>query len=242
MTRTTIKLGLFERVLLFFGFLIVTGGMIGVYAWLSSLHGPKPIATKPPRKEPAVVKSLPKLEPKPIVVEAPKVRAEVKTPATKPAEVVAKAPVVEVRPEPVAIAPVAPAKPQAAGPKPYTVPLISAKVLQSVGDAKDDQPYRYHVKIDPAEIEMLRALLTQAARQNNYQLDEFDHVAAEPKAGALPWWQPRRLIDVNVIALSPKSDSAAKVWTAVSNKTGDVLVYSVKPIDFSRHAEARTGE
>lgn len=239
MPRSTIKLGLFERVLLFFGFMIVTGGMIGTIAWLSSLQGPKPIAVDRPVAKPAgPVKALPKLEPKPLAVETPKPVAVV-TPTTKPAETVVKvepAKVVEV-----AVAP-APAKPQAAGPRPYALPLISAKVITSVGDANDDQPYRYHVKIDPAEIELLRALLTQAARQNNYQVDEFDHIAAEPKAGELSWWQPQRLIDVNVIALSPESDSTAKIWAAVSAKTGDVLVYSIKPMDFTRHAEARTGE
>lgn len=249
MTKPPIKLGLLERVVLFFAFLIMTGGVIGVIAFLSNLHRPKPVAVSPPRPatRPAVVKAEPKLTPKPLVIELPKVIAEAPAPTTMPAETVAVAP----PPAPAPVEAPAPAPqvevaeapmPRPVGPRPYALPLISAKVIQAVGDADNEEPYRYHVKIDPAEIELLRAFLNRAARQYNYQLDEFDHVAAEPAVGDLPWWQPKRLIDVNVIALSPPSDPVAKIWTAVSAKTGDVLVYSVKPLDFSRHAEARTGD
>ena len=127
--------------------------------------------------------------------------------------------------------------------KPYSIPLISAKLVASAGDASDDQPYFYQLKIDPAEIELLRAMLTEAGKHDHLQPDEYDHLAAEPAGAAdLSWWQPMKLDDVSVLSLTPKTDPRTKLWSAISIKTGDVLVYSVKPIDFSRHAVARLAD
>jgi hypothetical protein len=248
MTRNTIELGLFERVLLFCGFVIVTGGVIGLYTWVQSLHEPKGITfvNTPPTTRPEPPKPLP-MKPKPLISEATgQVVIEMTPPAeptTKPVQVVvAPPPVIEApRPEPTPVLDVKPAaKPLPPGVKPYAIPLISAKVLQSAGDAAEELPYRYHVKLDPAELELFRAMIARAGMHDGLELSQFDHLTAEPAAADLPWWQPEKLSDVMVIALAPQSDSHAKIWTALSNRTGDAMVYSVKPIDFTRHTEART--
>ena len=254
MIKSNIKLGLFERVLLFSGFVIIVGVLIGAYAWIDSLHAPKSIAIGSPTTKPVAARPLP-VEPKSMVLDVrPPLVIHPPQPATRPSEIVVMKPAeveikIEPPPAPVAakpeevieIKPVLLAKPTSTV-KPYAVPLISAKVIESIGDASDDMPYRYHVKIDPAEIELLRAMLAQAGRHDGLQADEFDHVAAEPAATDLPWWKPAKLVDVSVMALAPKTDSTAKLWSAISNKTGDVLVYSVKPVDFTRHAEARSSD
>jgi hypothetical protein len=251
MKTKSVKLGRVEKAVMFCGFVLVTGSVIGLYSLVSSLHddGPASVALAKPATRPATPKAA-VIEPKPMALETPlrpPLEVNLPKPATRPVQVVVKA---EPKPEPEkpVVALVAPppnlltAKP-APDVKPYVVPLISAQLVASAGDASDDQPYFYHLKIDPAEIELLRAMLTQAGKHDQLQPDEYDHLAAEPAGTSdLAWWQPTKLDDVSVLSLTPKTDPRTKLWSAISGKTGDVLVYSVKPIDFSRHAVARSSD
>jgi hypothetical protein len=228
--------------------------VIGLYAVVSSLHddaAPVALVKAMPTTRPATPK-VAVIAPKPMALEValrPPLEVNPPKPATRPVQVVVKPEAIESKKlEAVAVAPVVvpenllTAKP-APDVKPYVVPLISAKLVASAGDASDDQPYFYHLKIDPAEIELLRAMLTQAGKHDQLQPDEYDHLAAEPAGAAdLAWWQPAKLDDVAVLSLTPKTDPRTKLWSAISAKTGDVLVYSIKPIDFSRHAVARSSD
>lgn len=237
-------LGKIERIVLFCGFLVILAGLVGV-AYLVTGQSPRTAAAMEPSAAftPAAAPTTalpPQIvfasdEPEPFngddwswqawpsssrkseidqsEIQSPVLGADVKQ----------------------ALAATAPPRPtNETSPIPsYAMNVPEGRVIHMYTGEGSDTSCWYELKLDPPQLDALRASAIKLAQTKGMEIDELDHLAElPPKADeAMRWWRPGDITDVNLLNLAGTQED--RMWIAMSRRTGRVFIFASRPVGFS---------
>ncbi len=231
-------LGKLEKVVLFCGFLVMLAGLVGGAYFLASQTPHTAVAMEPiDSHPPAVVAAAP-------AIQAIVFASETPEPFTGDdwswqawrSSLRQESPVAPVVEMPLPTAPkraAAAAVPAEEISPPYEINLPAARVIHMYTGEETDGPCWYELKLDPPQVDLLRAAAATIAKRQGAELDELDHLAELPPnpANPLRWWRPGEITDPNLLCLADEKEK--KLWIGISCRTGRVFLFASHPIQFS---------